>query len=855
MEMQRLRREKEELRLRREKKDLEEEIEKNRIEATERGKKIEDRTEEIRREMESVKKSGPMSQEIVDVIQPTQMKRKAGDRMKGGNMDIYVVCEDVSQRPKMIKRETLDKDLKNGNEGNDKEKREKGERRSERVKEVNMRRLIMEESRSSADALEEMGTISRDLRNILLSDANKVTKWVVDRILNQCGRYEGLIQRLLIENKRLEDHVKAYDIVEVETLSEVKETCKAMKNIVEGMDKKVQMMEGKIQQSVKGLEETIARGRSEGMIDRSGGEISLDRRGIENSQGSRRSYAVVVKGIHDDLTEREIRQRMMECIPPEKGVRIKSIRPSRSGGSLVVEIPSEAERDKILNCSDLCEAGLNAHKPKKLDPRVVISGVRKGMDDDSILGGLYTQNLKGEIGEEEFRNRVKIVKRFGRQHDETEKVVVRCPRDCRNKIVSEGRVYMGLMSYRCEIYEVVERCYKCLDFDHRVFQCKKEVVCFRCGGEGHIAVKCKGKEQCVRCKIMDRQNRRYEMVKILQLNCQRSYAVMCDLGQYAVRMGIQILLLQEPYVWRDRVRGLPGGTVVYVSERGSTAVCVIDVKLVSMSVEEYKWKDGVGVWVKGDMGELFVSSVYFRPRERMDRGMAFVEEMVRVARGKRLLIGVDANAASILWHSKGVRGGSEAGRRGEEIEDWLLRTDLLVLNVPTDTFTFSGPRGEGDIDITLFSGDERDVSFEWTVKEDWPLGDHNPIRIEMWVGNGMTEDEERGRERRELREIKRWKQQGCDWEAYRECLRGKAHDFGLDNFNILGVDEKVKKLNEWIERVNNECMRRMNSSRTKKKLTWWNEELEEIKRETRRKRRIYQRQRRRDGDLDREKWN
>lgn len=49
---------------------------------------------------------------------------------------------------------------------------------------------------------------------------------------------------------------------------------------------------------------------------------------------------------------------------------------------------------------------------------------------------------------------------------------------------------------------------------------------------------------------------------------------MQDLGQWARERGLNILLLQEPYVFNGGVRGLPMGMKVYLDTKGQSAIII-----------------------------------------------------------------------------------------------------------------------------------------------------------------------------------------------------------------------------------------------------------------------------------------
>ena len=84
-------------------------------------------------------------------------------------------------------------------------------------------------------------------------------------------------------------------------------------------------------------------------------------------------------------------------------------------------------------------------------------------------------------------------------------------------------------------------------------------------------------------------------VILSQVNCQRSYGAMCDLGQCVLENGISICLFQEPYVGEGRVCGLPACVRIFVSEFDGSAIAVFDREYECMIIEECKFSDGVCV--------------------------------------------------------------------------------------------------------------------------------------------------------------------------------------------------------------------------------------------------------------------
>ena len=123
-----------------------------------------------------------------------------------------------------------------------------------------------------------------------------------------------------------------------------------------------------------------------------------------------------------------------------------------------------------------------------------------------------------------------------------------------------------------------------------------------------------------------------------------------------------------------------------------------------MVVEDFPNDRGVCVWVKGEFGEMFVVSMYCQFGAPLEPYNEYIDGLLLRLGNRTLIIGMDANAVSPLWHSKVS---SQANRpvldRGRMLEEVIEDNRLNVLNEPSEFYTFSFSMGQSDIDVTLAS--------------------------------------------------------------------------------------------------------------------------------------------------------
>ena len=76
------------------------------------------------------------------------------------------------------------------------------------------------------------------------------------------------------------------------------------------------------------------------------------------------------------------------------------------------------------------------------------------------------------------------------------------------------------------------------------------------------------------------------------------------------------------------------------------------------------------------------------------------------------LLEADANATSRFWHCKNITAGRNRELRGATLTEYITHNNFLIINSPSDFYTFSGPTGSSDIDVTLAGSRlDRDFSF------------------------------------------------------------------------------------------------------------------------------------------------
>lgn len=71
--------------------------------------------------------------------------------------------------------------------------------------------------------------------------------------------------------------------------------------------------------------------------------------------------------------------------------------------------------------------------------------------------------------------------------------------------------------------------------------------------------------------------------------------------------------------------------------------------------------------------------------------------------------------------------------RSRVLEKWVISKGMVVLNDPSEWYTFSEMNRQNGIDVTLVNGVPIGCRFEWEVKSRWGISDHNVVLMTMWT--------------------------------------------------------------------------------------------------------------------------
>jgi hypothetical protein len=294
--------------------------------------------------------------------------------------------------------------------------------------------------------------------------------------------------------------------------------------------------------------------------------------------------------------------------------------------------------------------------------------------------------------------------------------------------------------------------------------------------------------------------------KILQVNLNRSAAAQDLATATTIKEQVDIMATSEP---NKNKTGRQRNT--YTNENK-------DVSLITFGgqINIYSYGSGVCfVWV--ETMHFFVYSVYIRPSpiinlEEFNRNLQELEQDVRF-KTKNLVITGDFNSKHTVW------GGEVTDKRGKALLEWTNSMDLILLNEGSSPTLVRGT-GTSYIDLTMVSEGIMQREPRWKVLHHETLSDHRYILVDL------------SEQKRTLAK-KGFKLGKTDMGKYPEVLKQELQKRNYAHEISTCVEAMTKAYEKCTPKI------RMQTGCTE--AYWWTDDITELRKDCRKKRRAYQR--------------
>ena len=311
------------------------------------------------------------------------------------------------------------------------------------------------------------------------------------------------------------------------------------------------------------------------------------------------------------------------------------------------------------------------------------------------------------------------------------------------------------------------------------------------------------------------------MLLVRQLNLQHSRAATATLCAQFRAGGADLVLIQEPWLVQGRIAGLAQskGKLIFDTSIGNSRACILmKPELNPLVISEFCSRDLVALRVKIHMGgrelDLVLASVYLPYDSPSPPPSHDLQRLVEYCEGHHLhlIMGADANSQNMVW------GSSKTNQRGESLLEFILLNNLNVLNHGNEP-TFVNRARQEVIDITMCSQNISSFVTKWYVSEEATFSDHRCICFE--VDSVAPQIAEYRNPRR------------TNWEKYRHELSHSLEGLRPRIANVFDLEDVAGRLQGAIIAAYNDSCPLVERSRSGK-VTWWTQELETLKKRSRR---------------------
>ncbi|KAE9543565.1 hypothetical protein AGLY_002365 [Aphis glycines] len=313
---------------------------------------------------------------------------------------------------------------------------------------------------------------------------------------------------------------------------------------------------------------------------------------------------------------------------------------------------------------------------------------------------------------------------------------------------------------------------------------------------------------------MTDQNISDNSITIVQVNMARTATANEDLLLYAQKERIDVALLQEPYVRYGRLVGLETSPIRIILSPGvqqkggrnilhGAAIVIFNPTITALARNDLTCDNfAVATISIGTGKDINLISAYFKYRTPTAELVGTLRRITRSC-GPNTLIGADINAFSKgQWFSK------TTDARGQLVEDYIAEEQLSVLNKRNRLYTFSGPRGENNIDITLATKDISSHIKDWDILDGEITSDHRLITYKIGGGDRISIKLTK----------KRYATRCADWDKFMTELTLQLHHAGTDIY-YADLEDRTELLMQAIKKAADKSIPKRKIT-TKKETPW-----------------------------------
>ncbi|GBM52210.1 Retrovirus-related Pol polyprotein from type-1 retrotransposable element R1 [Araneus ventricosus] len=310
----------------------------------------------------------------------------------------------------------------------------------------------------------------------------------------------------------------------------------------------------------------------------------------------------------------------------------------------------------------------------------------------------------------------------------------------------------------------------------------------------------------------------------LQCNLGRSQIATLELPELFPNNKPDVYLVQEPYLRKGEIYGLPNNWKIITAPLGKTLIAISN-GTIGVHTKHVSKHIAAAELTNTNKDKVTIVSVYFPPSVSKEQAASELEEVLIKVGTNRILIGGDVNVRSLLWSPE--LDDHRTHDEGGPLIDLILKYNLLVLNDPVSLPTFESRQGSSWIDVILASLSIHDKVDNWKVVLSGS-SDHNYItfsRANSYIPSNQAISHLSRRRLSKLGDL-------------------IMHTFANAENEIRNINSK-SELENWVNKIteviNSALFKAQPKTHRILRVPWWDSELETQRKKTRALRARYNR--------------
>jgi hypothetical protein len=197
---------------------------------------------------------------------------------------------------------------------------------------------------------------------------------------------------------------------------------------------------------------------------------------------------------------------------------------------------------------------------------------------------------------------------------------------------------------------------------------------------------------------------------------------------------MDIALIQEPYVYQNQVTEISRKYRIFSSGHGKKRAAIVVTKksIDALLIHQMSEEDIIVVEITHGNKNFIAVSIYLDIGKDITEDLNKINNILQLAKGKGLLVAIDSNARSNMWHNV------ITNKRGRLLEEFVIENRLHIINEESRLTTFESSRGNSNVDLTLTDNKMVALVKRWQCNEQESFSNYRIITFQVEKHRGAT---------------------------------------------------------------------------------------------------------------------